>query len=219
MDCSRNAAFRFDYMTYADCGCHPRSHGFKLDPDFPRSCQQRNGKAYKKTQGVAFDRGHMVPANHLDHDEEAITQSNYMTNIMPQAALMNRGAWLETEELIECLRDKEPLHVVGGAVWDPKDPRHNWFEKSHGVKNPSWFWKVVTASKNHAEDHHRIAFWLPNNEVAKRGTIGKYVVSIATLEARLAKFGQPQTFDIPAEQKSHTPKKAWNHIKGCDKSE
>jgi endonuclease G len=221
MDCSRNAAFRFEYMTYADCGCHPRHHGFRVDPDksrIGRSCQQKNGKAYKKTRGVAFDRGHLVPANHLDHDKDAITQSNYMTNILPQAAYMNRGAWLETEELVECLRDKEPLHVVGGAVWDSNDPRYNWFQKSHNVKNPSFFWKVVTAREHHKDDHHRIAFWLPNNEVAKRGTIDKYVVSIATLEENLAKYGQPQSFDIPQEEKQHTPKEAWNHIPGCNKA-
>jgi len=222
LDCTRNAAYRFEYMAYEDCGCYPRHHGFKVDPNadrIGRSCQQRNGRAYKKTQGVAFDRGHLVPANHLDHDEDAITQSNYMTNILPQAALMNRGAWLESEELVECLRDKEPVHVLGGAVWDPKDPRRKWFQRSHNVVNPSFFWKVVTVRKRHKEDHHRIAFWFPNNEVAKRGTIGKYVVSIATLEARLKQFGQGQTFAIPKSQKSHLPAKPWNHIKGCDKSE
>jgi endonuclease G len=221
VDCSMNAAYRFEYMAYEDCGCHPRHHGFKLDPKSERissTCQQRNGKTYKATEGVAFDRGHLVPANHLDHDEDAISQSNYMTNILPQAALMNRGSWLETEELVECLRDKEPVHVLGGAAYNSKDPRYNWFQDSHNVKTPSWFWKVVTVANRHAEDYHRIAFWIPNNEVAKRGTMGKYVVSLASLEKNLAKFGQPQKFDVPEEEKSHVPKTAWDHIKGCDKS-
>jgi endonuclease G len=221
VDCSIHAAYRFEYMAYEDCGCHPRHHGFKLDPDderVSRSCQQKNGQAYKKTEGVAFDRGHLVPANHLDHDADAITQSNYMTNILPQAALMNRGAWLESEELVECLRDKEPVHVLGGAVYDQEDPRYNWFQDSHYVKNPSFFWKVVTVAKLHKEDFHRIAFWFPNNEVAKRGTIGSYVTSLANLEMMLEKFGQPQVFDVPQKEKDHVPKGAWNHIKGCDKS-
>jgi len=31
-------------------------------------------------------------ANHLDYSKIAIRQSNFMTNILPQAANMNRGA-------------------------------------------------------------------------------------------------------------------------------
>ncbi|HIG39559.1 MAG TPA: hypothetical protein EYQ14_03340, partial [Gammaproteobacteria bacterium] len=43
-------------------------------------------------KGQRYDRGHLVPANHLDYSKKAIKQSNYMTNILPQAANMNRGA-------------------------------------------------------------------------------------------------------------------------------
>jgi endonuclease G len=70
--------------------------------------------------GNNYDRGHLVPANHLDHLAKGIAQSNYMTNILPQHAKMNRGAWLVTEEIIECTRDEEPLHVVGGPIWHTK---------------------------------------------------------------------------------------------------
>lgn len=46
-------------------------------------------------------------ANHLDNDETDIEESNYMTNILPQAAGFNQagGAWIETEDIIECGRD------------------------------------------------------------------------------------------------------------------
>ena len=55
---------------------------------------------------------------------------------------MNRGAWLQSEEIIECLRVTESLYVVGGAVFDESDPRFGWFKASHNVDNPSYFWKV-----------------------------------------------------------------------------
>ena len=32
----------------------------------------------------AYDRGHMIPANHFDHDLGTIKQTNYMVNIVPQ---------------------------------------------------------------------------------------------------------------------------------------
>ncbi|CAK0752970.1 hypothetical protein CCP3SC5AM1_1940006 [Gammaproteobacteria bacterium] len=30
---------------------------------------------------------------------------------------MNRGAWLMTEEIIECYRDISNLEVIGGPIW------------------------------------------------------------------------------------------------------
>ena len=39
-----------------------------------------------------------------------------MTNILPQAANMNRGAWLLTEEITECYRDIDELLVIGGVI-------------------------------------------------------------------------------------------------------
>jgi endonuclease G len=46
-----------------------------------------------------------------------------MTNILPQAANMNRGAWLQTEEIVECYRDIDELLIIGGVIWgnNPKD--------------------------------------------------------------------------------------------------
>ena len=40
-----------------------------------------------------------------------------MTNILPQTDKMNRGAWLESEMLIECARDEEALRIIGGAIF------------------------------------------------------------------------------------------------------
>ena len=90
---------------------------------------------------MRFDRGHLVPANHLDNSPDAIRQSNFMTNILPQASNMNRGAWLQTEEIAECYRDLEPVTVIGGAIWGD-NPRTD-FVASHGVATPDEFWKVT----------------------------------------------------------------------------
>jgi len=34
-----------------------------------------------------------------------------------QAANMNRGVWLLTEEITECYRDIDELLIVGGVIW------------------------------------------------------------------------------------------------------
>jgi endonuclease G len=220
MDCTKRSAYRFEYIAYKDCGNLPRHGGFMLDPQFPKACQQKNGQAYPRTDGVAFDRGHLVPANHLDGDALAIKQSNFMTNILPQAAMMNRGAWLRSEETIECWREKEPLHVLGGALWDSSESgiREDWFTNSHYVPYPIFFWKVVTASTLFPESNHRIAWLVPNSELGKRNMLSSYVVSLAELEKVLAKHGQPQTFDVPEAEKNTKPTETWALPQFCDKS-
>lgn len=63
-----------------------------------------------------------------------------MTNILPQVAQMNRGAWLLTEEIVE-FRDIDELLVIGGVIWG-NNPADDYFILSHGVKTPDAFWKV-----------------------------------------------------------------------------
>jgi endonuclease G len=55
-----------------DCGNLARLGSFCTDKAFPANCQQTSGKAYPAVGGTKFDRGHLVPANHFDHDAVAI---------------------------------------------------------------------------------------------------------------------------------------------------
>lgn len=99
LDCKERAAVKFRYNAQHDAGSEARVADFRLDPNVPQACQQSSTAAY----GKGYDRGHQVPANHLDYDKTAIAQSNYMTNILPQTSQMNRGAWLLTEEIVVSL--------------------------------------------------------------------------------------------------------------------
>ena len=113
LDCSKRGAIKFRYIAQRDVGSAKRYDKFMLDPKVPTECQQTSTNAY----GLKYDRGHQVPANHLDASDNAIKQTNYMTNILPQAANMNRGAWYLTEEIVECYRDISELLVMGGVIW------------------------------------------------------------------------------------------------------
>ena len=96
LDCERRGAVRFRYEIGEDTGNIGRLHSFKLDKDVPKRCQQTSSKTYSHST-EKYDRGHLVPANHLDNSEDGIRESNFMTNVLPQARNMNRGAWLRSE--------------------------------------------------------------------------------------------------------------------------
>lgn len=252
-------ASRFQYTARRDCGSLDRHGSFKVDAKH-KKIQQTTGRSYPKycvapkrggepwsldglnsgeikdqcSKYVAYDRGHLVPANHFDHDKKIITETNLMINILPQASKMNRGAWLETEMITECLREEEVLTVLGGAVY-PASPEGSteaeFFRKSHGVVTPTHFWKIIAAKPTgrYAADNGLIAFWMPNSDVAAAKRTSEYVVSISELEENLAQAGfrgggrgwpsrsAAEVFDLPQSVKDHVPS-FWGTLEGCDRS-
>lgn len=67
LDCAERGAIKFRYTAQRDTGKLKRHDTFYLDPNVPAECQQKSAKAY----GRRYDRGHLVPANHLDHSKAA----------------------------------------------------------------------------------------------------------------------------------------------------
>jgi endonuclease G len=208
VDCAHRGPVRFEYRATRDTGKLARKHSFALDTDFPSECQQISSDTYS-TDGPIFDRGHMVPANHLDHLAKGISQSNFMTNVLPQARTMNRGAWLRTEEIIECVRDQEDLRVIGGVVWG-RNPDDDYFIDTHGVETPDYYWKVVIGQGR------AIAWLVPNSAGAKRSRLDRYLISIRDLEAFL--HDQEIFADLADDLKSNGPVHSWPIPSGCDKS-
>ena len=151
LDCDQRGPVKFRYVAQRDSGSFKRYDKFFIDQNVPAECQQKTANAY----GHGYDRGHQVPANHLDSSEAAIKATNSMTNILPQAANMNRGAWLQTEEIIECYRDIDELLVIGGVIWG-NNPEDDYFVETHGVKTPDAYWKVII--RGTGQDERAIAW-------------------------------------------------------------
>jgi endonuclease G len=205
LDCAKRGATKFQYVAQRDTGNAPRYDSFFLDPNVPAECQQTSPSAY----GMDYDRGHLVPANHLDASAEAIKATNTMTNILPQAANMNRGAWLQTEEIIECYRDIDELLVIGGVIWD--FPVNDNFLQSHSILTPSAFWKVII--RGTGQNEQAIAWIIPNSQEATRDRLDQYLVTVYELQSKTGEF-------IPVAEyaKGGKPDQSWMIPLGCDKS-
>lgn len=52
----------------------------------------------KDYRGTNYDRGHLMPAADASHDEMAMKETFYMTNIAPQTPAHNRGIWARLEK-------------------------------------------------------------------------------------------------------------------------
>jgi endonuclease G len=205
LDCSKRAPVKFQYNAQHDTGNAKRADSFYLDPNVPAECQQFTAKAY----GNGYDRGHQVPANHLDSSDTSIRETNYITNILPQTLQMNRGAWKETEEIIECYRDIDELLVIGGVVWGD-NPNDDYFVQSHGVKTPDAYWKVVIRGKG--QDERAIAWIVPNTADAKQANLDSYLVTIDEIERVTG-----EKIPVADYAKSEKPSQSWIIPQGCNK--
>jgi endonuclease G len=206
LDCKEHAAVKFRYNAQRDTGNLKRYDRFMLDPNVPAECQQFSDKAY----GQGYDRGHQVPANHLDDSNAAIKQSNYMTNILPQTSQMNRGAWLLTEEIVECYRDIDELLVMGGVIWG-NNPADDYFVQSHGVKTPDAYWKVVV--RGTGQDERAIAWIVPNSTDATKKHLDQYLVSVDDIEQLTG-----EKIPVADYAKHDKPSASWLIPQGCNKS-
>ncbi|GJL89845.1 MAG: endonuclease [Minwuia thermotolerans] len=144
-DCELGGPLATFYAPGPDTGDVDREHHFHLDPDLPEGCRQQTSTDPYPSPDYAFsyDRGHLVPANHLDGDAEAIAASNVMTNITPQQSSFNRtGAWRETERRIECWREDRNIGIWIGVLWGDNQSNDHVVH-SHGIPTPDTFVKLV----------------------------------------------------------------------------
>lgn len=64
-------------------------------------------------RGSGYDRGHMAPAGNMRWDQQAMLESFFLSNIVPQIGKdMNQGIWKELEEKLDC-----GLLVEGSSIF------------------------------------------------------------------------------------------------------
>ena len=205
LDCSKGGAVAFQYNPKPDVGNLTRVNDFAVDSSVPTNCQPTSAKSF----GRKFDRGHLAPINHFDDSLIAMTQSNYMTNILPQTIQLNRTGWLKTEMIVECLRDTNSLTVYGGAIYSNTPNKFtNQFKSSHGVQVPLAFYKIIVDYTK----HRSIAWLFPNDDTVSND-IDRFIVPISEINnaTGLSYTGYKKQALTVQEKIS------WVIPKGCDK--
>ncbi len=124
-----------------------------------------------------FDRGHLAPAaNHKD-TQQAMNETHFLSNVVPQVSSMNQHIWQELENITRTWVEKysDVYELTGGFFYDPdeEDPAkadglvpHKTIGK--GVAVPTHLYKVVVAK--HPDGKRRaIAFVMENREYPRKG--------------------------------------------------
>ncbi len=170
--CESNYAVQFDPATKTPLWVSERLIGsqqsitfvervdnFQPHPIVPKPAQS----TLNDYRGSKFDRGHMAPAADM-LTEEAMEQSFYLTNMVPQVGPnMNRGIWSDLEKMARKWSEaRGEVLVVTGPIFGEST-------KILGNSNvwvPTHLYKVVLDPKT----SESLAFIMPNQQIVTRKT-------------------------------------------------
>lgn len=146
-----------------------RKDDFREDPDVPVQYRATLDDYAK----MGYDRGHMAPAADMTFDVVSMSESFYLTNMMPQVPGNNRGIWKYLEENTRYwAQTKGEVYVITGVIFGEKP------KMMKSVTVPDFIYKIVIDPKSGKQ----IAYMFSNEKLDPK-RIDEYAVSVSDLES------------------------------------
>jgi endonuclease G, mitochondrial len=149
-----------------------RSDDFRADTDL----EPGRRAELSDYRGSGYDRGHMAPAADFAWDDQAMSESFYLSNMVPQVGIgMNRGIWMELEKKVRhWVLERGELYVYSGPIYLETDTETIGKNK---VAVPGYLYKVVLDPRQ----KEAIALIMPNRKL-RTEDLPEYLVSIREVE-------------------------------------
>ncbi|XP_025022401.1 nuclease EXOG, mitochondrial isoform X2 [Python bivittatus] len=173
---------------YKTSGSADRKHcKFKPDPNIPSMFSAMN----EDYIGSGWSRGHMAPAGNNKYSPEAMAETFYLSNIVPQNYENNAGFWNRVEMYCRDLTERfEDVWVVSGPLMLPQldeDGKKKVVYQVIGTDDvavPSHLYKVILARRSDVLKDPLVlgAFVIPNNPVGFDHQLQEFQVGIEDLE-------------------------------------
>ncbi|XP_063159405.1 nuclease EXOG, mitochondrial [Candoia aspera] len=169
-------------------GSADRKHcKFKPDPNIPSTFSAMN----EDYIGSGWSRGHMAPAGDNKYSPEAMAETFYLSNIVPQNYENNAGFWNRVEMYCRDLTERfEDVWIVSGPLTLPQldeDGKKKVVYQVIGkddVAVPSHLYKVILARRSEVPKDPLVlgAFVIPNNPIGFEHQLQEFQVGIEDLE-------------------------------------
>lgn len=153
-----------------------RTNNFQPDPDLDEG-DRAELSDYK---GSGYDRGHMAPAGDMRWDQQAMTESFFLSNMVPQVGKgMNQGIWKDLEEKVRLWAlDRGELYIYTGPIYADPNPNPKTVG-ANKVAVPTHLYKIVYDPVK----VEAIAFIMPNVKL-KSSDMPNYIVTVREVEAK-----------------------------------
>lgn len=107
-------------------------------PDDKISTQSATPNDYR---GSGYDRGHLCPAADMAFNENAMSETFFMSNMSPQNRQLNHGVWRELEENTrDWARKFKKIYVVTGPILNSTRGK---IGKQNKVSVPTAYYKIL----------------------------------------------------------------------------
>ena len=167
---TKTAEYVVEHLAQTDInGPAKRKDDFRPDDLIPDD-KEAHLEDYK---GQPYDRGHLVPAADNKTDATQMSESFFLSDMVPQTPNHNRGIWRILELGVRNAALTDDIYVVSGTIYD-KD----YLVIGNGLGVPTRLWKVVY----NATTNQTIAFIFPNAALPVKD-LPKYVVTVDAVEA------------------------------------
>lgn len=148
---------------------YPGEHDVKRRDTFRADVRLRRPVKPSDYYGSGYDRGHLVPADDANNDEEMF-DTFLMTNMTPQNPKLNRGPWKQLENKVrkDVNLSGKPAIVVTGAIYIKEN-----FMKD--VPIPTGYYKIL-----YIDGAKPVAYYANNNERTRPRTVTVNWVNVKT---------------------------------------
>ena len=185
---TKTAEYVVEHITLASIsGLAKRKDDFRPDPSIPKQHQSQ----LADYAGFPFDRGHLSPGADNNQNDAIMSESFFLSNMVPQVPNHNRGIWKQLETAVRnWVTEGKDIYVVSGTIYNPGYQTIG----AGRVGIPTHMWKVIVDRKSSTA----IAFLFPNAPLPV-ADLPKYAVSVATIEQYTGINFMPQ---LTASQKA-----------------
>jgi endonuclease G len=182
---TKTAEYVVEHITQAHVtGANKRQDDFRPDPTLPKQHQS----LLSDYAGFPYDRGHLAPAGDNTHDPVAMSESFFLSNMVPQVPNHNRGIWKQLETFIRnWVLEGKDIYVVTGTIYAQGYQTIG----ANKVGIPTHMWKVIVDRQK----GKGIAFLFPNTSLPV-ADLPKYAVTIEQVEKATGINFMPQ---LPAQ--------------------
>jgi endonuclease G len=174
----------FEHLTVAAMtGPSKRKNDFRPDPLVTPACSA--ALADYATVGSTHDRGHMAPAGNNTQNDEIMSESFFLSNMVAQVANNNRGIWkqLETFERQWATAPGTDFYIISGGIYDA-----GYTKTGNGLGIPTRIYKIII-EKNSKKV---MAYLMPNGPLPV-ADLPKYQTTVDKIEAATGiKFNLPK---------------------------
>lgn len=161
----------FEHITpQAISGPAKRQDDFRADIAVHEQCRA----TLSDYAGNPYDRGHMSAAGNNTQTREIMSESFFLSNMIPQTPNNNRGIWriLEMQIRDQVKQTGQGLYVISGAVYDP-----GHLKIGNGVGVPTRLYKIII----NKQTGRVTAFLMPNSALPVADLL-KYQTTVEDVE-------------------------------------